>query len=195
LPIDKNSVADQDVYPGSEFFPSRIPDPNLNIPDPGFASKNLSVLTQKMVSSTFDFGGDGNQYCGAKISSDTTSGEPKSELRFRLRLVVQDTLKIIFDFSTGTLGSSSETLTETNEIYRRFTLLPESSSLATMLASLPSMWPRPSITIAFGENPGISEIITSSLYEYPVCEGQTQSKQTTQMLKVVLLSQLSFDLI
>ncbi len=38
--------------PGSDFFPSRIPDPdpNFSIPDPGSASKNLSILTQKMVS-------------------------------------------------------------------------------------------------------------------------------------------------
>jgi hypothetical protein len=31
--------------PGSEFFPSRIPDPNFF--HPGSASKNLSILTQK----------------------------------------------------------------------------------------------------------------------------------------------------
>jgi hypothetical protein len=42
----------RDVYPGSDFFPSRIPDPGFElspsqIPDPGSASKNLSVLTQK----------------------------------------------------------------------------------------------------------------------------------------------------
>jgi len=40
----------RDVYPGSDFFPSRIPDPNISIPDPGSASKNLRILTQKMVS-------------------------------------------------------------------------------------------------------------------------------------------------
>jgi hypothetical protein len=34
--------------PGSDFFPSRIPDPNFSIPDPGSASKNLSILTQKI---------------------------------------------------------------------------------------------------------------------------------------------------
>ncbi len=39
------SVAD----PGSEFFPSRIPDPNFSIPDPGSASKNLWMLTQKKI--------------------------------------------------------------------------------------------------------------------------------------------------
>ncbi len=41
----------QDVYPGSEFFPSWIPDPNLSsrIPDLGSASKNLSILTPKIV--------------------------------------------------------------------------------------------------------------------------------------------------
>ncbi len=33
----------RDVYPRSDFFPSRIP-------DPGSASKNLSILTQKMFS-------------------------------------------------------------------------------------------------------------------------------------------------
>jgi hypothetical protein len=38
------SVAD----PGFEFFPSRIR--IFSIPDPGSASKNLSILTQKMVS-------------------------------------------------------------------------------------------------------------------------------------------------
>ncbi len=29
---------------------SRIPDPNFSIPDPGSTSKNLSILTQKIVS-------------------------------------------------------------------------------------------------------------------------------------------------
>ncbi len=47
-------------YPGSEFFPCRIPDPIFfhpgsririfSIPDPGSASKNLIILTQKIVS-------------------------------------------------------------------------------------------------------------------------------------------------
>ncbi len=37
------------MYPGSEFFPSRIL--ICSIPDPGSASKILSILTQKMVSS------------------------------------------------------------------------------------------------------------------------------------------------
>ena len=47
----------RDVYPGSDFFPSRFPDPNclhpgsqirtVSIPDPGSASKNFSILTQK----------------------------------------------------------------------------------------------------------------------------------------------------
>jgi hypothetical protein len=40
---------------GSEFFPSRISDPNFSHPgsrilDPGSASKNLSILTQTIVS-------------------------------------------------------------------------------------------------------------------------------------------------
>jgi hypothetical protein len=61
-----------DVYPGSEFFPSRLtsegsvmrildvyPDPNFFIPDPGSeyfphrpgsASKNFSIVTPKIVS-------------------------------------------------------------------------------------------------------------------------------------------------
>jgi hypothetical protein len=41
----------RDVYPGSDFFPSQIR--TVSIPDPGFSSKNLSILTpkkQKMVS-------------------------------------------------------------------------------------------------------------------------------------------------
>ncbi len=37
----------REVYPGSDFFPSRIPDPNFPIPDSGSASKNLSFLTPK----------------------------------------------------------------------------------------------------------------------------------------------------
>ena len=37
----------RDVHPGSDFFPSQIPDPNFSIPDPGSASKNLSILPQK----------------------------------------------------------------------------------------------------------------------------------------------------
>jgi hypothetical protein len=32
---------------GSDFFPSRIPDPNCLHPDPGYASKNLSILTPR----------------------------------------------------------------------------------------------------------------------------------------------------
>jgi hypothetical protein len=36
----------RDVYPGSEFFPSRIEGQK----DSGYASKNLSILTQKIVS-------------------------------------------------------------------------------------------------------------------------------------------------
>ncbi len=44
------SVADPGVYPGSEFFPSRIPIFSTPDRDPGSASKNLCILTQKMVS-------------------------------------------------------------------------------------------------------------------------------------------------
>ncbi len=36
--------------PGSDFFPFRIPDPDPNCSHPGSASKNLSILTQKVVS-------------------------------------------------------------------------------------------------------------------------------------------------
>ncbi len=36
--------------PRSELFPSLIPDQIFSIPDPGSASKNLSILTQKNVS-------------------------------------------------------------------------------------------------------------------------------------------------
>jgi hypothetical protein len=50
-----------DPYPGSEFFfPSRIPDTgSKRFPDPGSGSalKNLSILTQKIVSK--------HQYCGS----------------------------------------------------------------------------------------------------------------------------------
>jgi hypothetical protein len=35
----------RDVYPGSDFFPSRIPDPNCL--HPGSSSKNLCILTPK----------------------------------------------------------------------------------------------------------------------------------------------------
>ncbi len=35
----------RDVYPGSDFFPSRIR--TVSIPDPGSSSKNLSILTPK----------------------------------------------------------------------------------------------------------------------------------------------------
>ncbi len=35
----------RDVYPGSDFFPSRFPDPNCLYP--GSASNNLSILTPK----------------------------------------------------------------------------------------------------------------------------------------------------
>jgi hypothetical protein len=40
----------RDVHPGSDFFPSQIPDPNFSIPDPGSASKNLGVVTKKLIS-------------------------------------------------------------------------------------------------------------------------------------------------
>ncbi len=45
-------IPSQDVYPGSEFFLSRIQDPGSRfkkILDPGSAFKNLSILTQKIV--------------------------------------------------------------------------------------------------------------------------------------------------
>ncbi len=45
------SVADPGC-PGSEFFPPRIPDPNIF--HPGSASKNLSIFTPKMVSNLPD---------------------------------------------------------------------------------------------------------------------------------------------
>jgi hypothetical protein len=35
----------RDAYPGFDFFPSRIPDPNVF--HPGSGSKNLSILIQK----------------------------------------------------------------------------------------------------------------------------------------------------
>ena len=47
------------------------------------------------------------------------------------------------------------------------TLFPLRISLATMLARRPNMWPRPSITIAFGENPGI--LLKINNYKY-LCE-------------------------
>jgi hypothetical protein len=34
----------RDVYPGSDFFPYRIPDPNFS--HPGSTSKNFSILTK-----------------------------------------------------------------------------------------------------------------------------------------------------
>jgi hypothetical protein len=41
----------RDVYPGSDFFPSRIPDPNCL--HPGSLSKNLSILTPKKAKNGF----------------------------------------------------------------------------------------------------------------------------------------------
>ncbi len=49
----------RDVHPGSEFFPSRMPDPNFSIPDLGSASKNLGALGQKklfLISRKYDLG-------------------------------------------------------------------------------------------------------------------------------------------
>jgi hypothetical protein len=37
----------RDVYPGSEFFPSRVR--IFSIPDPGSASKNLSILPKNVL--------------------------------------------------------------------------------------------------------------------------------------------------
>jgi hypothetical protein len=41
----KSVLRIRDVYPGSDFFPSRIPD--LNCLHPGSSSKNSSILTPK----------------------------------------------------------------------------------------------------------------------------------------------------
>jgi hypothetical protein len=41
----------RDVYPGSDFFPSRIR--TVSIPDPGSSSKNLSILTPKKAKKWF----------------------------------------------------------------------------------------------------------------------------------------------
>jgi hypothetical protein len=38
---------------GSDFFPSRIPDRTVSIPDPGSSSKNLSILTPKKAKKWF----------------------------------------------------------------------------------------------------------------------------------------------
>ncbi len=49
--VKKPMVRIREVYPGSEFFPSRIPDPgSKRFPDPGYesAANNLSILTQKL---------------------------------------------------------------------------------------------------------------------------------------------------
>jgi hypothetical protein len=43
--FEKSVLRIRDVYPGSEFFPSRIPDPNFSITDSH--QKNLSILTPK----------------------------------------------------------------------------------------------------------------------------------------------------
>ncbi len=52
----KNRIGTFNSDPGSEFFPSRIPDPNIF--PPGSASNNLSILTQKMFLSSrkYDLG-------------------------------------------------------------------------------------------------------------------------------------------
>ncbi len=36
--------------PEPNFFPSRIPEPNFPISDPGSAAKNLNIVTEKTVS-------------------------------------------------------------------------------------------------------------------------------------------------
>jgi hypothetical protein len=51
----------RDVYPGSEFFPSRIR--IFPVPYPGSASKNLSILTQKIVISSRKYDPD----CSSRI--------------------------------------------------------------------------------------------------------------------------------
>jgi hypothetical protein len=44
----KQCCGSGDVYPGSDFFPSRIP--IFSVPEPGSTSTNLSIfLTQKIV--------------------------------------------------------------------------------------------------------------------------------------------------
>jgi hypothetical protein len=50
LQVLRGSVADPGCLSRIQFFPSRILDPNFSIPDPGSLSKNLSILTQKIVS-------------------------------------------------------------------------------------------------------------------------------------------------
>ncbi len=53
LYLFKSVLRIRDVYSGSEFYPSRIPDLGSrvkNIPGYSSASKNLSILTYKIVS-------------------------------------------------------------------------------------------------------------------------------------------------
>ncbi len=60
--IHADNVADPNFFhPGSEFFSSRIR--ILSIPDPGFASKNLSILTNKLFLSSRKY----NPCCSSRI--------------------------------------------------------------------------------------------------------------------------------
>ncbi len=53
----------RDVYPGSEYFPFRSRIQICFIPDPGSASKNLSILTQKLFLSSRKYDSD----CSSRI--------------------------------------------------------------------------------------------------------------------------------
>ena len=55
----------RDVYPGSDFFPSRIR--TVSIPDPGSASKNLSILTPKKTKKWFPSSRKYDPGCSSRI--------------------------------------------------------------------------------------------------------------------------------
>jgi hypothetical protein len=45
--MKKTVLRIRDVYPESDFYPSRIPDPNFFRPESRIRIKELSILTQK----------------------------------------------------------------------------------------------------------------------------------------------------
>ncbi len=69
----RNSVLRiRNVYPGSVFFPSRIPD--LNFFHPGSASKNLSNITHPAFLTIPDPGDRGKKGTGSRIRIRNTAG-------------------------------------------------------------------------------------------------------------------------
>jgi hypothetical protein len=90
----------RNVYPGSDFFPSRIL--TVSIPDPGSLSKNLSILTPKKAKKWF--------LCSKKYDPGCSSRIPDPDADFLPSRIQGSKRHPIPDPGSGsaTLGHGSE---------------------------------------------------------------------------------------